>query len=401
MDNGFQTWPTQTLPLFRLPNLRSIYINGISVTEEDEERFERDNVIFDDTLPAGSSPNLRELVIEDANLGTFDQSSCDLLQTMKDASTKLRHLAFQNGDIASFDADRIMPHEESGVRSFLTYGDVAVQGYRSQMFYPDEVWLPPICTVDVSDIMLCAPWTEGKGGPGNGLDPDVDKVGRWGTSRSQLAEYISNTYGGGFIYDALVLVGDPTEEEADMIDEALATLVWNHHLDNESGNDEDQDDFDNNNNDTNDETMVEAVSDEESNIEAENEDHKSVGEEGDVCRAIYLEGIDDTSPQTKRWYTKTIEAGRKAGIRVHTRTTPAPREHRLPFPWPASDKELQTSTFYGHSDLDRYLLKPHAGLVMNGCDNCGSCPSCLKVMTAESWAKVHEEERRINETDGS
>lgn len=397
----FQIFSHQILPLFRLPNLQSLYLNGISVTEEEEEELNVADHVFSDSLPPGSSPKLQELVIEDANLGSHGQASPNLLEAMIQASKSLRHIAFQNGDISSFDLDRILPVQESKVRSFLLYGDIVVNGYRSEMFYPDEVWLPPVCTVDVSDIMLCAPWTEGKGGPGNGLDPKVDMVGRWGTSRSQLAEYISDAYGHFFLYDAIVLIGDPTEEEADMIDEALASLLLSDVNDDDDGSDDEDEsvevenhEIDEHMEDDDEEAPAGSVSDEEGDTEEE----KASGcddEEHHTTSTIYLEGIDGTSLQTKRWYRKTIEAGKKAGVAVYTRTTPAPREHRFPFPWPASDKELQTSPFYRHPDLNRYLLKPHDGLVMNGCGNCGWCSACLEVMDAAAWAKIREEEQEF------
>lgn len=348
---------------------------------------------------------------------------------MFEAATQLRHIAFQGGDISSFDFDGILREKASQVRSFLVADDVGVNGYRSNMYYPDEVGLPPTFTVDVSDLMLCAPWTEGKGQKGNGLDPKVDKVGRWGTSRSEFGEYIYQAFDEG--WESIVFIGDPTEEEADMIDQGLAEFIRRvaglYEEDEEDEAEEDGHDNleDGSGNPINASTDEQERGTQESpNDETDNKqedphhqndadesmpDTTEDGPDDDNTttttptppRALYLEGIDATSPRGRRWYTATIRAGREAGIRVHTRTTPAPREHASDLPWPASDKELQTSPLHGHPVLERYLLKPHAGLVMDDCGNCGleTCGACCKVMSAKAWARAREDEEE-GEGDG-
>ena len=421
------------LPLFRLPILRSLYLNRISLTKEEQDEWDDDD-LFTDRLPPGSSPNLRELIFGEPDLGDNGSVSGNLLSTMFDASKKLRHIAFQDGDISSFDFDMILGQRDK-LRSILVYGDCGVNGYRSAMYYPDEACLPPTFTVDASDIMLCAPWTEGKGDKGNGLDPEVDKVGRWGTSRSQFGEYLYNAFNDH--WESLVIVGDPDEKEADMIDQGLVEFIrqvagLDSDGEEEEGNDEkmldlaeDGDDIeveveeeDKDEDESEVEIEAEAEDKEEGEQEVENENED--GEEDDAgstktseasnadgdddtasfdyswrIPAIYLEGIDGTRAGGPRWYTQAIKVGREADIPVHTRTTPAPREHPSNLPWPASDKELRTSPLYGHPDLEKYILKLHDGLVLDDCGNCGlpSCEKCLKVMDADAWAKAHEEER--------
>ncbi|KAF2444032.1 hypothetical protein P171DRAFT_473231 [Karstenula rhodostoma CBS 690.94] len=358
-DSPHRIFSEQSLPLFRLPNLQSLYLNGLTLTQEQLDDEDNADLDFSDKLPPGSSPSLRELVIEDAGLAGSGDVAYELLDTMMSASDGLLRMAFQNGCVTGFSLDRILPNGNSAMQSLLFYGAVEVQGYRSEMYDPAEL-NTPVFTVNISDVMLCAPSANGDSG-------EVDGVGTWGMSRSQFGEYLFDVFGD--TWGAIVFVGTPSEKEAEMVDEGLVTFIksvekgWLY----EEGDEDEEDEED--------EASNEGDSDSSSQV---------------LTRAIYLEGIDYSSLQTTRWYAKAIEAGKEAGIQVHTRTTPAPREHPFPFPWPASDKELQTSPLYGHPVLDRYLLKPHAGLVMDDCGNCGACKRCLDNMAA--WAKAHEEE---------
>ncbi|KAL5377050.1 hypothetical protein DPSP01_010015 [Paraphaeosphaeria sporulosa] len=381
-ESTYRIFSEQALPLFRLPNLDSLYLNGLTLTPE-QLNDEVDDLDFDTLFP-GSSPSLHSLVIEDAALAGSGDAVPNLIGTMIGASPVLRHVAFQDGRVTGFDLDRILPGEDSTIRSLLFYGAVEVQGYRSEMYYPEDIHTP-VFTVDISDVMLCAPATEGKGGPGNGLDPKTDAVGRWGTSRSEFGAYLWEVFGDRIPeWEAIVFVAAErlSEEEAEMIDEGLVRFIRSVErgrlfVEGEEGDEEDEDGDD-----------VEEV---EEGVE-DDADADNPPASQHPPRAIYLEDIDHTSLTTPRWYANAIRAGQLSGIQVHTRTTPAPRTHTSSFPWPASDKELQTSPLYGTPEVAHYLLKPHNGLVKDACPNCGECATCLEVMDAAAWARAREEE---------
>lgn len=396
----------QALPLFRLPNLQSLYLNGLTLTQDQLNGEADEDVDFSDTLPPSSSPSLRELVIEDANLAGYGDAVVELIETMMGASDALLHMAFQDGCVTGFSLEHILPNDDSKMQSLLFYGAVEVQGYRSQMYYPEYLNTPAF-TVDISDVMLCAPATDGNGGPGNGLDPEVDAVGTWGTSRSQFGEYLFDMFADR--WKAIVFVGDPSQAEAEMVDEGLVRFIksvergWLY----EEGEEEEDDNDD-------EEESSEDANDANDNGESPEEQHSEgsaadadEANDGDIVHApcypsaIYLEGIDNTSLSTSRWYAKAIQAGKEAGIQVHTRTTPAPRHHGFPFPRPASDEELQTSPLYGTPEVEGYLLKPHLGLVVDSCGNCGACGKCLEIMDGAAWEAAWEAAREDADADAS
>lgn len=393
-DSHHYVFSEQALPLFHLPNLQSLYFNGLSLTEEQLNDETDDGLDFSDILSPGSSPRLRELVIEDAELSGY--KTPDFINAMVSASEGLRHVAFQSGDLSGFDIDRILPSIDTSIQSFLFHGDIAVEGYRSEMYDPELVHTAAF-TVNISDVMLFAPQPNTDGGQGNGLDPKVDGVGIWGTSRSQFGEYLFDQFGDS--WNAIVFTGSASHEEAEMIDEGLVRFIRsvNRGCLYKEGEDEDEE---------------EADEEEESDGEDEDADNVEMAEESDqgddendsapvrYGSAIYLQTIDGTKPRGKRWFSKAIRAGRRYGIQVHTRTTPALHTHSLPFPWPASDKELQTSPLYGSPLVENYVLVPDEGLVKDYCANCGACEECFTIMKPAAWDKAREDDAELGLVEG-
>lgn len=381
-DTFYRIPATHATPVFLLPHLRSLYLNGLSPSQADLNANDRDEDTHKQDLltrlPPGSSPHLRELVLEDADLTRYGNNAATLLKTLMKASSNLRHMAFQGGDISGFDLHCILPDGMTRMRSLLFYGDVIVEGYRSEMYYPEYIQVP-IFTVDISDVMLCAPSADGDG------DGDGDAVGRWRTSRTRFGEFLWDCFGDG--WEAIVFVGYASAEEAEMIDEGLARFVrsvdrgWLY----EEGEDEDEDEEQDEDGDGEGEEDVggeEAEGEEDASQQGHDEDDNDMPdrdpdqdgppEEDQTSsssftdtRAIYLQGIALPASMSSPSYPLLHHAATQTThpFQIHTRDTPTPTTQSFPFPWPASDKELQTSPLWGSEALEGYVLRPDAGLV--------------------------------------
>jgi hypothetical protein len=107
-------------------------------------------------------------------------------------------------------------------------------------------------------------------------------------------------------------------------------------------------------------------------------------------KAIYLDSLDSKGDEWKarreRWFSKTIAAGRKFGIDVHTRTTRGQPFHQVDFPKPPT---MTTTKFAEDAVFDIYTGK----WAPAKCGNCGKCEECLRQYDASVWKELEELER--------
>ncbi|KAM7183832.1 hypothetical protein V8F20_012473 [Naviculisporaceae sp. PSN 640] len=421
-----QTNMTHIAPLVRLPCLESLGVYGFSDGSEEaaNEPHGRWN------LPTACS-NIRNLVLDCPN-----QPQYQPVDALIEACGKLEHLTFIKGDIGQHvECDLILsmceiPRKGWGLKSILWCG-TEVRGYRSSMFSPEESNdFYPVLTICADDLILNA-----LEGPSNDPPSDV-------TYSKRFAEYLSGLWESSDV-EARVIISVFTCTE-ELFEQALIgsvrTVCWGECWDRNLNDDCDEEGNLKENAGSDDEDeKADAGSGTEDDEEVEQdggeeENKTDVGEQPFPCGclpswenhnqyphfpnpvpALYLEDLDrwltmsDPSEgeasqppdapnrnPTKRPFGDLIRLCKLWGVEVHTRTTPAPKVHNVPMPAIASEKDLETSPWYKHPDVEKLYFKPHRGMV-DDCANCGECEECYKLHPAECWAKWKEDDARADE----
>ncbi|KAF2999800.1 hypothetical protein E8E13_006318 [Curvularia kusanoi] len=109
-------------------------------------------------------------------------------------------------------------------------------------------------------------------------------------------------------------------------------------------------------------------------------------------KALYLEGVEkrrlSQNPRFKPWFQKVIAAGGVAGVDVHTLTNRAPMQHSIGF-FEAPDKyDLVTGPHKGIRSPDQ-VFDPYLGhRVSLGCQRCGTCEDCLREYRDFVWEET-------------
>ncbi|KAK4210935.1 hypothetical protein QBC37DRAFT_428009 [Rhypophila decipiens] len=432
-------------PLLHLPRLKSLWVHGFWDGTDDVE-----DGAAHWKLPVGCS-SAENLVFD-----CPDQPQREPLRAVIQACGKLKHLTFIDGAIGdNIDCDHVLewceiPRDGECLKSVLWCG-TGVHGYRSAMFYPNEIAGGfDILTISTDDLILC-----GVEFPTNEDPPPKQLDG--------FAEYLFETLAGD---DARVLVThDLWGCSEDLLEQALIMAVrrecwgecWERNIDEceccgidhskgDVGRNEDSDaeEHQNESDAGGDEIEGKPDKNEDANEEEELQpkdrgEMTHISEDGEAkltcgClpswgnhgryphfpqpfTALYLEDIDpwtnlldplgsegrqtqdaNAPPRdpTKRPFGELIKWCKLWGVEIHTRTTPAPRIHNVAMPTIASEKDLQTSPWYKHPDVEKLYFKPHKGMVRD-CGNCGECKKCYKRHPPECWAKWKEDDAQAEE----
>ncbi|KAH9903948.1 hypothetical protein F4778DRAFT_73346 [Xylariomycetidae sp. FL2044] len=317
-------------------------------------------------------PNLHSLYLNELNDDDFDNANEDFDEETNDSGydsrfrlppgcSNLRHLFLD--DFASHlpmltamlkaaSSLKRMAFSNSSIDNFdfdqlftpashldsLAVWSTDVHGYRSNMCYPDE-GLGPCCMVAMSDCMLCSHY-----------DDAEDK-------RETLTEYFSSFAGrtgtlvfleGGCFFPSSE---DSYEEDIDFIDQALATLIKRGEL--------------------------------------------------DELKALSLQDLERRTKTDRIRFYRTIRAGKKAGIKVYTRTTPVAAHPDEGLLEGATEKDLETSPLRQSPRVQDIVLIPHLGMRHKGCDHCGACGDCYSWYSKELWDNRHAVMEEDSEGDDS
>ena len=420
---------------FCLPNLENIYIHGLKRVFD---QFEDDDTEYSWGPTEGCS-SVQHILLENP-----DEPELSALNAMFFSSGRLQSVIFHGGSIAeSFDLDQIFdslkfpsdaPRHPSLSRTpqTLLFCRTEVHGYRSNMYEPDYIH-EPVGTVHAGDV-----WRSFEANQSRTWACDWTEEEKLQYSLPSCAVTVFN--------------GEFEAEHEPRVDQLLASLIrqeWGY------SSDEDQDDEDGDAEDGNEDDVGEGDEqgedegkhgagggDEKGEVEGEDEGKDEGKEEGKdeddetkddddqdegddkikderddndeernndndhppnfdetwqpERRAFYLTSLDGyPAERTYRWWSKTIAAGKKYGIGVHTRTTKPPKGNSCEFhvQWPegVSDNILETSPWHRHPSVPKVYFKPHVGFVED-CEHCGDCDECFKCYPPEVWAAIKKEE---------
>ncbi|KAK3381228.1 hypothetical protein B0H63DRAFT_197881 [Podospora didyma] len=329
---SYRTFMYPVVPFFKLPNLESIYISGLSDPPVVTDRW-------DFHMPKGCS-GVRDIVIDSPHFVT-NIAICSIIKACK---RSLRTLVFHGqGFMNVFDCAAIpqaVSECHDKVEAMLFCEDVLVQSSKWKMFEADSIPKIPIYSVCMRDVMVSG---YGDGGEGDAapISPSPGSI-----TAELFADFFAESMGG----KAIVFLGTISETEMEVADDAIVHLL--------------------------------------------DLQHRGVLRRPPL-RALYLEGLEKADPAVsgvakKRWFEKAIRAGKRFGVEVHTRSTRAPRKHSVEFPEITGEKDLKSSPWFEHPDVEKTYFKPHRGLV-NDCGNCGACRVCFKFYPEELWKAWAEE----------
>ncbi len=410
---------------FCLPNLKNIYIHGLTGL-----------VTRDGCGPTRGCSSVENIFLDNPN----NPGLSDLGAMFRSSDQTLRSIIFHRGSVArSFDLDRIFDitefirplprpdrrftirspetllfcstayHACHGDRSTICHGGRSACYRRNQstMYRAAEINVP-VAVVHIDDI-----WSH--------FDTYFNRTPRIGQEvqiegfKESLPRSCAVT----------VFNGTVDEKYEPMIDQALARFIREEVVGDWSDEDEDEDDYDcgysvddYGDDDYCDDYEYDDSADdgdgdgeddgdedgEDEEAEGDNEDEgkddgREQGNNDDYRRpemAFYLTSLDDyPAERTYRWWSKTIAAGKRYGIKVHTRTTKPPKGNDYGFhvQWPEgiSDNVLETSPWHKHPSLPKVYFKPHVGFVED-CEHCGQCETCLLCYPPEVWARIKKKE---------
>ncbi|KAM7218437.1 hypothetical protein V8F06_006201 [Rhypophila decipiens] len=422
---GVHDWLDMTHigPLLHLPRLKSLWVHGFW---DEIDGDEVDDGAAHWNLPVGCSS------VENLVFDCPEHPQSETLSVVIQACGKLKHLTFIDGAIGDrIDCDYVLgwceiPRDGKCLKSVLWCG-TGVHGYRSDMFYPNDFadgW--DILTISADDLVLCGvEFRTNEEPPPKQLDG--------------FADYLVESLVG----DARVLIThDSWGCSEDLLEQALIMAIrrecwgecWERNMNECQQNESDTGGDEN-----------EGKPDKDEDVNAEEVQPKDRGtmthmsEDGEAklpcgClpswgnhgqypyfpqpfTALYLEAIDpwtnlldplrsegrqtqdpNAPPRdpTKRPFGELVKWCKLWGVEIHTRTTPAPRIHNVAMPTIASEKDLQTSPWYKHPDIEKLYFKPHKGMVRD-CGNCGECKKCYKRHPPECWAKWKEDDAQAEE----
>ncbi len=425
---------TVAVRFFCLPNLKTVYIHGLTrsfpLYRDEEESYAWG--------PTEACSSVKDILFDAPN-----EPELGALRAMFGSSARtLRSIIFHGGTVEdSFDLDNIfsgLEHEwkdlvgpDGSRRSTLQHKPetvlfcgTEVHGYRSTMYYAEDVNVH-VATMDTEDI-----WRD--------FEPHLDEP-----EKKTEEEAWRNDFRYCFGFERIVVVNGTFEAKYEpLIDEQLAKMIrddageWTDEElgggdgeDSEEGEDGDEGEGDEEKETGEGETSGaeeeegkgEINGEEESgnkdgddeNTEDDKKDAFGLGLEdwgvltGDEPRTNYRESFpnlgfyltsldEEPEERTYRWWSKTIAAGRRNGIPVHTRTTKPPKrneEYGFHVQWPegVSDNLLETSPWHGHPSLPKVYFKPHVGFV-DDCEHCGECEECFECYPPEVWAAIKKED---------
>ena len=402
---------------FCLPNLKTIYIHGLTRVfplYEDNDEDERP------WAPTDGCSSVQHILLDNPNNPEYGA----LEAMFRSSGRNLRSIIFHGGTIAdSFELDAIFSCLERtyavpgpyGNSQFIRYGNsnfikapetllfcsTAVNGYRSVMYYPEYV-NTSVATMPAEDI-----WCGFEYILSNENRPEQEL---WREEfRNHLPSSTVTVFNGVF---------DAAQEP--MVDQQLARFIrqevgdWSDEDEDEDGGDEDDEDEDaeddnkaDDEDDNKDHTGEEGKEGEDEGADKGGHEEDNSGKQGNNGdyeppeMALYLTSLDDyPAERTYRWWSKTIAAGKRNGVKVHTRTTKPPKgsDYGFQVQWPegVSDNILETSPWHKHPSLPKVYFKPHVGFVED-CEHCGRCDECFKCYPPEVWAAIKKE--RSEESD--
>ena len=408
-------------PFFLLPGLKSLYIYGFDDETTTGETTGLHNIepsVYWE-LPEGCSP------IEELCFDSPENPQTDPVQVLIEACGKLKHLTFMNGSMArSVDCEYLlgstkMARKNKTLKSVLWCG-TEVNGYRSDMYDPEGYSDGyPLLTMSMDDIIPCG-WDQ----------PNCEDV------EKAFVEFVWELFSNR---EARVFITHNMRScSKELLERVLLAAVrwrcWDHascwDLD-ENDDDEEEDNTD----------EVEGGSERGDDIQKEGSGEEDGEEKEDrlPCGCLpssgnhdqymdysggssplFLEGIepwrhtephsdDDeeqgntTAPRDapapdpmERPFGELIRYCKLWGVDIFTRTLPVPRVYKVEMPNIPSEKDLETSPWYKHPEVERIYLKPHKGLVED-CRNCGECEECYAIHPPEAWAAWKEEDARLDE----
>ena len=342
-------------PLLYLPRLRYLYVHGLGDAPSlDENGNDIDGCSYWGIPPAGYSS------VEELYFDSPDDPRSSAIEPIMRASKQLKHVTFEKGEVQGFDFDRLTHGgwiNLASLESLLACSTNAL-GYRSDMYE----YIPCV------GVMTCT------------LDDMVHFGDDWDDyTREDIYSWAAN----GLI---IMLRGSGWNTEG--LDEKTLEdgilKAWGL----EEGDEVD-------------EHLLDAweFADKE-RVYCWSHDDERQHKEFYRSKVLYLEGLDpwnvDENDKTRRPFERIIRVGKQLGIEVYTATTKAPRVHKISMPHPATEKDLETSPWCKHPDVEKIYFKPHMGVV-DDCGNCGACEACFERYPPEVWASWHEDDARLDE----
>ncbi|KAK4495076.1 hypothetical protein PRZ48_013403 [Zasmidium cellare] len=354
--------------LMHLPSLRSIYFHGLAQEIDEMIADDQDGTVAPYNIDEGTS-ELEHIFLDGAN-----GLSWKFRKAMIGGCGELFSLAITNSEMDDIDAlvQEAAHFHKDTMETLMFYETSQLHGYRCNMFRPEELNrfnnLRTIY-VDASDVMLDAMYNhEGDGDHQAGEDHE------WMGDRDFFIEFFMNSC---FPESMEVLMlcsmrpGRTLDGDVDFLDQAIETMI---------------------------ETMHEPEDDEDSEGEGSESSSKTFERRFPNLKAIYLGGLDEllgdrgystAEPRKKRWFSRAIAAGRKAGVDVHTRTTRGQSFHEIEFPTPPSVADLKSAPDPPQAPLVFDVYTGRWG--SRSCRNCGECEGCLAQYDKSVWKEVEDE----------
>ncbi|KAH7343112.1 hypothetical protein BKA66DRAFT_580219 [Pyrenochaeta sp. MPI-SDFR-AT-0127] len=107
-------------------------------------------------------------------------------------------------------------------------------------------------------------------------------------------------------------------------------------------------------------------------------------------KAIFLEDVESTRGGPKKealWFQEASAVGFAEGVDVHTLTSRASMKHSIKFPGPVDEYDLRTGLHSNGRPTD-WVFNPYVGRWESpGCNSCGSCQRCHSEYDADLWEK--------------
>lgn len=344
--------PSVVMDLMRLPQLHSLYCFGLDVNADEDYHDDR-GTEMEYTLEKGSS-SVQNIFLSGA-YGFIRAPYKPMLAGCK----QIKSLTIACSEISDVDAvvETLGSHHREVCETLMFYDTSELSGYRCGMYRPEAMEsLTNLRTVyvDASDVMLGAYYESDGQGTSN---PEHE----WIDDFDFFLDFFMND---AFHERMEVLVigtqsrSYPCEGDADFFDRALATMIEYGRNDDRGGE--------------------------------QGDSAKTFTQSFPNLKAIYL-GLDEVhlqQPRRKRWFSRTIAAGRKHGVDVHTRTTQGQPEHQIKFPKPPTMMSQGSVMAEMGSGLvfDVYKGKWRAP----GCGNCGHCERCLEHYDASVWKAIED-----------
>ncbi|KAF2170397.1 hypothetical protein M409DRAFT_19219 [Zasmidium cellare ATCC 36951] len=367
--------------LMHLPNLQSIYFYGL--------RHDIDEMIADDQDGTVAPYNIdeRSSSLQHILLDNVNGLSWKYRNAMIAGCRELKSLTITDSEMDDIDAivQSAAHYHGDSMETLMFYETRLLHGYRCNMFRPESInGFNNLRTVyiDASDVMLDAMYNH-EGDAHDGLNHE------WIGDREFFIEFFMNS---AFPESMEVLVlgsmgrGRMPDGDVEFFDQAIETMIQTMR---EPEADSDEDSADG---------KSEGSQDSESST-------KTFDRRFPNLKAIYLGALDELgtdgeggvrvpAPRKKRWFSRAIAAGRKAGVDVHTRTTRGQPIHDIQFPTTPNFADLKSAPDPPQEpwvfDFYNGCWKPRS------CGNCGDCEECFRQYDRRVWKEVKDEYLRID-----